>query len=304
MGEFGEARDLDTASVRHWTDGYGSDHHETLHVISNLVRDFYGLGRYGEALTVQQEAIVTQEAAVGATHLSVLSARRAIAVLLRKLGRYQEARRRAEENHAAHVARLPEHHELTLAATMSLCNALRDEHKDLSSLWRARELADGALQLYERYYNEPPFVEVCRTNLAILMRRLGEVARATELNAEAVERLRANLGAHHPYTLCSSTNLASDLAAAGDYAGACEISTRVYEFSADEAIRGIDHPYTLGCALNYSLDLQGAGRLNEGESLWRETVARFDRILGADHPDSIAARNRQRIDADIEPPPT
>lgn len=304
MGEFGMALELDTLSVQHWTDGYGSDHHETLFAVGNLVRDYYGLGLYGKALTTQIEAIATYEAAVGGTHLGVLSARRFIAILLRKLGRYTEARKQAEATHAAHTARMPEHHEYTLTATMTLCNSLRDENYDLSSLIRARDLAYGALALYERYFNEPPFIEVCRTNLAIVLRRLGEVAEAARANETAMRRLEENLGERHPYFLCSASNLASDLAALGDYEAASQLSGHVLTLSRIDDIRGPDHPYTLGCALNHAIDLERTGRGAEAETLWRDTVARFDHILGADHPDSIAARNKQRIDADIEPPPT
>jgi tetratricopeptide (TPR) repeat protein len=305
MGEFGQARDLDIETVRQWTEGYGSDFPETLFALSNLVRDYYGLGEYGKALNMQLEAITVHEAAVGSSHPSVLMARRTIAMLLRKLGRYREARERAEANHAAYAARFPEHHEHTLAATMSLANSLRDENnRDPATLRRARQLMHGALRIYERDFADHPFVQVCMTNLAVVLRRLGEVAQARELNAAARERLVTNLSADHPYALCSTTNLASDLAATGDYEQAARYSKEVLELSQAPHIRGPDHPYTLGCALNHALDLERIGREREGNALRRDTIERFDRVLGADHPDSVTARNRQRIDADIEPPPT
>jgi tetratricopeptide (TPR) repeat protein len=304
MGEFGQARDLDLETVRLWTEGYGSDSPETLFAVSNLVRDFYGLGRYGEALTMQLEAITVQEAMVGSSHLSVLMARRSIAMLLRKLGRYREAREHTEANLAAYAARFPEYHEHRLAATLSLGNALRDENRDLASLRQALTLLSDALDVYQRNFAGHPFVEVCMTNLAIVLRRLGEVAKARHLNAEARERLRANLGSHHPYTLCTTSNLASDLAAMGEYEQAARYSGEVLAYSRDDAIRGLDHPYTLGCALDHALDLKGLGREREAQSLWRDTVERFDRVLGPDHPDSQAAREERRIDADVEPPPT
>jgi tetratricopeptide (TPR) repeat protein len=304
MGEFGQARDLDTESVRLWTEGYGSDHSNTLFAVGNLVRDYYGLGWYSRALDMQQEAIAAQEAELGADHLNVLAARRSIATLLRKHGRYETARKRAEENYTAYSKRFPEHHEHTLAAAMSLANALRDENKDLPSLQRAREILEAALRVYERSFAGHPFVEVCMTNLAVVLRRLGDVAQARRLNTDARKRLIAKLGEKHPYALCTTTNLANDHAAMGDYETACELSGSAYELSLPFEIRGEDHPYTLVCALNHALNLQDAGREGEAEPLWQETVVRFDRVLGADHPDSQAARERRRLDADIEPPPT
>ena len=188
---------------------------------------------------------------------------------------------------------------------MSLGNAVRDEHsQSAGKLNRAREIFENALRIYERDFGGHPFVEVCRTNLAIVLRRLGEVARARELNMTARTRLTAALSAHHPYALCATTNLASDLAALGEYEEASAYSREALDFSQQEAIRGPAHPYTLACMLNHALDLEGAGRGHEAEALRRAAVEGFVRTLGADHPDSLAARNRQRIDADIEPPPT
>ncbi|MFI5894619.1 FxSxx-COOH system tetratricopeptide repeat protein [Actinoplanes sp. NPDC051513] len=305
MGEFGEARDLDTESVRLWTENYGADFPDTLFAISNLVRDYYGLGHYGEGLIMQEEAITVHEAVVGSSHLNVLMARRTVAMLMRKLGRYTKAREGAETNYSAYSAQFPENHEHTLAAAMSLGNALRDEHsQNPIELNRAREIFENALRIYERDFIGHPFVEVCRINLAIVLRRLGQVAQARELNVTARTRLTAALSVHHPYALCATTNLASDLAALGEYEEASVYSQEVLEFSRQEAIRGPAHPYTLACMLNHALDLEGAGRGHEAEVLRRTAVEGFVRTLGADHPDSQAARNRQRIDADIEPPPT
>ncbi|BBH68347.1 hypothetical protein ACTI_50320 [Actinoplanes sp. OR16] len=306
LGEFGKARELDIETVRLWTEGYGSDFPETLFAVSNLVRDYYGLGLYGAGLTMQQEVITEHEVAVGSSHMSVLMARRTIAMLLRKLGRYTEAREQADTNYTAYAAQFPEHHEHTLAAAMSLGNALRDESsRDPVVLNRARDLVSNALRIYQRDFAGHPFVEVCRTNLAIILRRLGEVAEARALNITARDALKDSLGLTHPYTICATTNLASDYAAMGDYEEALKFSAETTEISRQETNRGPNHPYTLACILNHALDLQGAGRgQHEAESLRRSAVDGFLRTLGPDHPDTQAARNGRRIDADIEPPPT
>ncbi|MCW6004629.1 tetratricopeptide repeat protein [Micromonospora sp. CPCC 205371] len=304
IGDFRAAREMDEETVGLWTDTLGLEHPETLFAISNLVRDLYGLGRYGEALTLQEDAITTQEAAVGPAHPSVLMARRTIAMLLRKLGRHRQARERAEETYAAYVARFPENHEHALAAMISLSNALRDESRDVDSLRRARQLCERALALYQRSFPKHPFFFVCQVNLALIHRASGDVAEARRLNTEAEARLREMLGERHPYTLCAATNLASDLAAAGDYTAARRLSQVTLEISQDQSVRGPDHPYTLGCALNHALDLEAVGHMDEAAELWRDTHRRFVTVLGPDHPDSLQARERRRVDADIEPPPT
>jgi hypothetical protein len=303
-GDFRTARARDEETVRLWTDTLGPDHPETLFALSNLVRDLYGLGQYGDAFGRQEEAIAAQEALLGPAHPNVLMARRTMAVLTRKLGQHRRARELAEDTFAAYVARFPENHENSLAAMMSLANALRDENRDRESMRRARELSERALALYRRSFPGHPFFYVCQANLAVILRASGEVTEARRLNTDAEGRLRELLGDRHPYVLCAATNLASDHAAAGDYVAACRLSEAILEISQDESVRGPDHPYTLGCAVNYALDLDAVGRTDEAADLWRRTQARFAAVLGPVHPDTLQARERRRVDADIEPPPT
>jgi hypothetical protein len=304
IGDFQGAREMDEQTVALWSNTLGPEHPETLFAISNLARDLYGLGRYGEALTMQQDSLASQEATLGPAHPSVLMARRATATLLRKLGRHRQARELAEETYAAYVARFPEHHEQSLAAMVSLANALRDENRDVESLRRARQLCEGALALYQRSFPGHPFFYVCQGNLALILRASGEVAEARRLNTEAEAGLLSGLGERHPYRLSVLTNLASDFAAAGDFAEACRISEATVRISRDESVRGPNHPYSLGCAHNHAIDLEATGRIDEAAELWRDTYARFVAVLGPDHPDSLQARARRRIDADVEPPPT
>lgn len=304
LGDFQGALAIDEQNLAMWTSTLGPDRPETLFALSNLVRDLYALGRYGEALTLQEDALPTFEAAVGPTHPNVLMARRSVAMLLRKLGRHRQARERAEETFAAYVARFAENHEHTLAAMMSLANALRDEDRDSESRNRARQLCERALVLYHQSFPEHPFYYVCQTNLAITLRASGEVAEARRLNIEAEGRLRELLGEGHPYRLCAATNLASDLARSSNYEAACRLSAEILETSRRNEVRGDDHPYTLGCALNHALDLQSVGRGDEAADLWNWTRGRLVAVLGPDHPDTLQARERRRIEADIEPPPT
>jgi tetratricopeptide (TPR) repeat protein len=304
IGDFRAAQALDEETVRLWTETLGSDHPETLFAISNLVRDLYGLGQYGDAISTLHDAIAAQQALLSPTHPSVLMARRTMAMLTRKLGQYGQARDFADSTYAAYLARFPESHENSLAAMMSLANALRDENRDRASMRRARELCERALELYRRSFPGHPFVYVCQANLALILRACGEVAEARRLNTDAEVRLRELLGVRHPYSLCAATNLASDHAAAGDYAAACRLSEATLEISRDKSIRGPDHPYTLGCALNHALDLEAVGRTDEAVALWRRTHAGFVAVLGPVHPDTLHANERRRVDADIEPPPT
>jgi len=302
LGAFDRAEELDREIVELRTAGYGTEHPLTLFAMSNLVRDIYDLGRYGEALTMQQDILATYEAVQGANHPDVMLARRTVAVLLRKLGRYAPARKLAEENYESYRTRFGRHHEHTLSAMMSLSNAILEENASRETLAQAQTLANEALVLYGRHFPAHPFVDVCSTNYAIVLRHVGQVGQARELNTTALERLRERLGERHPYTLCCAVNLSNDMAAGRDYEAAYELSRRTLEVSRD--VRGELHPYTLACSSNHAINAQVTDREDDGLSSAATIVRQLATALGADHPDTMAAREGKRIDADIEPPPT
>ncbi|MFI7541672.1 FxSxx-COOH system tetratricopeptide repeat protein [Actinoplanes sp. NPDC049599] len=304
LGRFREAEELDRSSVRLRTLGYGSDHPFTLFAISNLARDLYGRGEYKEALKVQQDALTLHEAVRGAGHPDVILGRRTVATLLRKLGRYEPALELAKQNFQAYLTLFGESHENTLSARMSLGNALRDGNPDREQLHSARHHMETAVALYQARFPDHPFNFVCQANYAIVLRHLGEVAQAREMNERVLTALDAKLGKEHPYVLCCATNLSNDMAAGRDYEGAYRLTESVLQRSNKPQVRGPMHPYTLGVKHNHALNLILTGREAAGGTMHAEVIQQFDATLGADHPDSLSARAQRRLEADIEPPPT
>jgi tetratricopeptide (TPR) repeat protein len=225
-------------------------------------------------------------------------AKRSIAILYRKLGHHAEAQQRAYTNFTAYRTRFGPNHEHTLAAMMSLSNALREAFE----LDEALKIGNDALERYREHFSQHPFANVCEVNFAIVLRRLGRAEEARERNDRALERLSGTLGEAHPYTLCCAANLSNDLAALSDHAAATELSANTLTLS--QEIRGPHHPYTLACANNHAIDLDRTGEGAKGQQLAAETLILLSDRLGMKHPDVISARDGVRLECDIEPPPT
>jgi hypothetical protein len=113
--------------------------------------------------------------------------------------------------------------------------------------------------------------------------------------------LRDSLGPDHLLTLTCSTNLASDLAAAGDHAGALELDADTLERS--ERMLGPEHPSTLACSLNYAYDLTAVGRTAEGRQRFDSVIDAYQRVLGREHPAIVAALAGERANCDVDPMP-
>jgi tetratricopeptide (TPR) repeat protein len=300
VGEYVEALELDRRIQATARRVFGPENQEGLVSLSNIAADLYSLGRFAEALRTQQDTTPLLERHVGPDQLSTLRARRTTAIALRKLGRREEALDDLRALTLAYRNRFGDNHPETLLASQSLLNALRETG-------RVRDALDQGMALLERYERVSPehaYRYTCAVNMAIIYRRAGRVAEARTLNEDALARLTNTFDARHPYVLCCETNLANDLAAMADFTGARRMSAGTLEES--RSVRGPDHPNTLICAVNYAINLVEDGDRQEGERQLQDAIdlMRASASFGEAHPDTMLAKDRTRIDCDIEPPPT
>ena len=90
---------------------------------------------------------------------------------------------------------------------------------------------------------------------------------ARDLDQDTLDRRRRVLGADHPDTLTSASNLAGDLRALGEYQAARELNEDT--LARRRRVLGDDHPSTLNSANNLADDLRALGEARdapEGES--------------------------------------
>jgi tetratricopeptide (TPR) repeat protein len=115
---------------------------------------------------------------------------------------------------------------------------------------------------------------------------------STELAIRAAEQLVADceamIGADHPDTLSSRSNLAVAYQAAGRMTEAFPLYQRTL---ADcERVLGADHPSTLMSRINLAQASRAAGLTAAAIALYQRTLADCERALGANHPDTDAVR--------------
>ena len=121
------------------------------------------------------------------------------------------------------------------------------------------------------------------------LRAAADLSRAVTTGTRTLADRERVLGADHPDTISSR----SDLAYAYESAGRLPEAIGLYEQTLGdrERVLGADHPDALTSRNNLASAYQSAGRLPEAITLFEQTLADRERMLGADHPDALTSRN-------------
>jgi tetratricopeptide (TPR) repeat protein len=306
IGEFAEALAVDREVVGHLEDVGGLDV-RALSTYMNMARNYYGLGAYGAAMELLERWRSVLQEMVGPGHSQVLIAGRTYGITLRKMGRLADAVEVTSENFERTQKRFGMNHEFSNAAAVSYANVLREA----GEAGEAIQLITEALERYREDFGEThPLTLVAQVNEAIARRANGELSRARELDEYCVEQLGRVLGINHPYAICAGTSLATDLARAGNHEEALDLSRMVYSRSqasyagGEDERDGATHPYLLMRAINLAHDMRATGDSDAGDQLLQDSIAGLRQALRADHPEVLAAERGERLEGDIEPPPT
>ncbi|KAF2175506.1 TPR-like protein [Zopfia rhizophila CBS 207.26] len=116
---------------------------------------------------------------------------------------------------------------------------------------------------------------------------MGQYEVAKDMGAGALEAREATLGAEHPSTLTSVSNLALVMRNQGKYEAAEEMNRRALE--GYEKALGKEHPSTLTSVSNLALVLQYQGKYEAAEEMNRRALEGREKALGKEHPDTIKA---------------
>ena len=122
-----------------------------------------------------------------------------------------------------------------------------------------------------------------------------DLTRAIELGLRVAADSERVLGADHPDTLASRSNLAYAYWSVGRLEEAIALFERTLTDS--ERVLGADHPDTLASRNNLAAAYQSAGRLAEAIALFERTLTDRERVLGADHPSTpgLPQQPRRRL---------
>jgi tetratricopeptide (TPR) repeat protein len=343
-GDFVEARQFDEETRILSEGALEEDHPRTLRLTASLALDHGLNSAYVTAkdlyLDVYQSML---RSSVDATPADVLGAWTGLAWALHLTGEHRAALDVSKEalDYGQDPARLGPEHIVTLRI-MNRYTIVSRRMPD--QRMEALELVRGSYDLSTRLFGpDHPDTLAIATNLANLLRTIGETREALELAEEAIARYPKAYAADHPYIYGCMGNLALLKRVTGDAAGARELNeqalvgldrrlgrdhhytlTVATNLASDLAalerraearalgedtlprlrrVLGPDHPSTLACASNLALDLEATGDREQGEQLGAEARRRYENTLGATHPDTVVAVAGGRIDPDFDPPP-
>ena len=128
-----------------------------------------------------------------------------------------------------------------------------------------------------------------RMDLALVWDAVGNSREALRAGSPATAEHASLLGAEHPATLITRSNLASWRGEAGDAAGAAAAFGELQPIMA--RVLGADHPDTLTTRNNLASCRGEAGDAAGAAAAFEELLPIRARVLGADHPDTLTTRS-------------
>ena len=122
---------------------------------------------------------------------------------------------------------------------------------------------------------------------AVQFKHMEQTSNAEEMYRRALAGRTRELGAEHPLTLASISNLASTLQDQGKYEEAEELYRRARE--GYEKALGTNHTETLASTSNLASILQDQGKYEEAEEMYRLARQGYEEALGTNHPHTLAS---------------
>ncbi len=238
-------------------------------------RDENGGGGHQAALELGQACLDLASGEMGSSHPMYVQALATIAESLRRMGRLQEARERAER--ACSVVR-----QLSDRSMLpDLLHGLARICADIGELTRARVLAWRAFHhLRFRGAGETATSEVLAT-LSLIECRRGRFTDASSLACAGLDALACASCGEHPVRARLLHNHGMALCMAGDLDPACSLLAQ--SLSERRRLLGHAHPETIeGIASLAALHLV-RGDIGAALELYREAMGLAERALGKDH---------------------
>ncbi|CAE7791759.1 NPHP3 [Symbiodinium sp. CCMP2592] len=248
------------------------------------------LGRFEEALQMEQEVLAAQTEALGARHPDTLRAQGNIAMTLWSLGRFEEALQMEQEVLAAQTEALGARHPDTLRAQGNIAMTLWSLGRFEEALQMEQEvLAAQTEALGARH----PDTLRAQGNMASTLRKLGRFEEALQMEQEVLAAQTEALGARHPDTLRAQGNMAGTLGGLGRFEEALQMEQEV--LAARSEALGARHPDTICAQANMAGTLRNLGRFEEALHMEQEALAARTEALGARHPHTLAVQGNMAM---------
>jgi tetratricopeptide (TPR) repeat protein len=250
---------------------------ETLELHNLRAEALRDLKRSEEAL---EEARLSLEQAIalhGAEHPATARALNLQGILLREMGRPQEARAPLERALAAQDREKPDPNLASILANLGM--VLRD----MGQREAARLHLEQALAIHRQAFGDAhPAVASDLNHLAALAREMGQPERALDHLRPVVDIVRNLYGDVHPETARALSNVAGLLRELGEGEGArlhLEAALQI-----DQQALGESHPQVVADLNNLAVIEQELGHTEEARQHFEQALALSHATLGEDHP--------------------
>ncbi|GAA4049257.1 FxSxx-COOH system tetratricopeptide repeat protein [Nonomuraea soli] len=128
-----------------------------------------------------------------------------------------------------------------------------------------------------------------RACCGVYLHDVADLGRATLLLEQTLADRERVLGADHPDTLYSRSNLAYVYQSTGDLGRAIPLLEQT--LTDLQRVLGPDHPDALSSRINLASAYESVGDLGRAIPMYEQTLADQQRVLGTDHPNTLTFRN-------------
>ncbi|MGW7413621.1 FxSxx-COOH system tetratricopeptide repeat protein [Streptomyces sp. NPDC054863] len=296
QGHYQEAYDLHSEILEESIRLFGGKARLTLHAGLHTAWMLRLLGRYREALDIQEQNCRLHAQVLDKNHSETLIAEHNLALCMRRDGNLNYAcalMRKVRTNIIRH--RGPDHPEALLVSA-DYAMLLRDT----GDLPGAHETAEDVAARYEAQLGPThPYTAGVQDNCALIQRDLGEHAAALARSQDARTTMERALGTGHAWSIGIAMNTASARAVAGDPEGAADLGRTA--LSRARAAVGDSHVLTLNLATGLAQDLHTLGRTEEAEHIRQDALTRLTAGFSEEHQQVQYVRDGRRPYWDFEP---
>ncbi|MGI8332665.1 FxSxx-COOH system tetratricopeptide repeat protein [Actinomadura scrupuli] len=254
-------------------------------LMRGIIRYLYQSGNATAALKLARECQQNWTSDPDSDPLDICAINRHLGFALRSAGHFREALEVNRQALADATALLPPDHDEVLRITNNYCIDLRAAGHFAEALEMSRRLVARHV---EAFGESDGRTLRAQNNLALDYTLTSSYDEAKELLTKVHSTMRAVFGTSHPSVQRAMNNLIRVIRLSGDFESARELGEDLH--AANIELLGADHPTTLRGAK----DLAIATRMVEGGSagavaFTEDLLKRFQRLLGEQHPDTLAA---------------
>ena len=302
----------------------GEEAPKTVDTMSNIAAIYYNLGRYQDALELNQKVLALSEEILPANHPHILATLSNIGTNYSALGKHTAALELNKNLLERSVEALGPEHPDTLVSM----NNLAATYHALGRYGEALELNLETLRIRKRVLGEDavdtlassssatsnyinlgdPHAALAlgkkalersisrwggahavtldiKSNLAVAYNEVGDFEQSLVMNREIYEARAKKQGPTHLDTLLSLNNLASSYVDVGAFEEAREAQEKAIELSARH--HGESHPLTIHSVYKMANLHFARGDYSAAKVVLKEVVSKRRDVLGAEHPDTL-----------------